>query len=254
MENVTVLETGLVAHQLAGLYLAPRQDDKALALWPLLSRSAAGPPSRSVEYLLLSEALEDGLAGLSAPEADGAAEVENRAPLPLLILAGEPLGSPSSGVVARSSVLAAPRGASTVPTEARPGNSHDPLSTGRLHELRPLAGQLGFVATLGDSVLGLELLGDAHIFARALPVLVTVYWRRALTSAFRCGPGRVSCFDAPEPFLEALSHARTLAREDAHGARRLRLDGEGVVGEALLAGHALAHLTARAATRSAATR
>jgi hypothetical protein len=80
MENVTVLETGLVAHQLAGLRLAPRQEDKALTLWPLLSREA---PSASFEYLLLGDALEDGLAGIS--ESDDActeAEAENRASRP----------------------------------------------------------------------------------------------------------------------------------------------------------------------------
>jgi hypothetical protein len=249
MENVTVLDTGVVAHQLARLRLAPRQEDKALTLWPLVSREAPSAPS--FEYVLLGDALEDGLAGISEP--DGACtveiEVENRASWPLLLLAGECLGSPGSGLVANASFVVAPRTVAPVPVQRLRGRVQ-PCPTGWLRRLRPLPRQLGFVSTLGDGVLGLELLGDARAFPRALPALAAAHWRRALELAFRCGPGRVPRFDAPEPFLEALSRAPTRAVRTALGERRLRLQGEGATGEGLLAGDVLVHLTAQASTTS----
>jgi hypothetical protein len=238
----------VVAHQLAGVRLAPRQEDKALTLWPLLPRRALSAPS--FEHLLLGDALEDGLAGISELEGSCAAEIEaeNRASQPLLVLAGEYLGSPRSGLVASASQVIAPRSVASVPVQRLPGRVQ-PCPIGWLRRLRPLPGQLGFAVALGDDVLGLELLGDPQAFARALPVLAALQWRRALELTFRCGPARVPPFDAPEPFLEALSRARAHVVGAALEGRRLRLEGGGAAGEALLAQSSLVHLAARA-TRS----
>lgn len=241
MGSLEVLDSGVVAQRLASLRLAPRRADKVLCLWPLLPCQLE-PPCAAPTFRLLSEALEDGMVGLRVRPRRRDVLVENRAPQRLLVLAGEPLGSPSAGLAASESRLAAPRESLALPAHRRPALASRPPRA--LCELAPLEGQLGFVSSLGDRVLGIELFGSPQGFSRALPILVAVHWARAVEASFQAGPSRGPRFDAPEPFLEALR--RTPARLDAEPVEgRLRLEGHEALGRALLREGGLVHLSAR---------
>jgi hypothetical protein len=116
----------------------------------------------------------------------------------------------------------------------------------RIKAFHPLERQVGFVAALGDEVVGLEAIGRPEVFARAFETLLRGYLidavDHALLSADRApaGPAR---FDAPEPFLAALASAPGEARRSLGLGTDLRIDGAGVCACALVAGDVV-HLTA----------
>jgi hypothetical protein len=250
VSDVALLDTAVVAHRLSELRLAPRHLHKALTLWPLLPLDDT--PSAPPGYRLLEQALDDGVAGVAEPV--GSPElhvrVDNRAGLPLLVLGGEELGGRSAGVCAAASALVPTRSHACIPVrelDARQSRMHREHGH-QLRELPVLPGQLGLAVSMGDRLLGVELMSCPHAFRRALPGLAAALWLRALELAFRCGTGadaRRPRFDAPEPFLEALSKAATRVAPTPGIGRCLELEGSGVVGRALLAQGTLVHLTAR---------
>lgn len=122
-----------------------------------------------------------------------------------------------------------------------------------------LPGQVGFVASVGDAVAGLELVGRPEVFARTFPALLRAYLVDALdhvpapemqSGAFRVyeageasDGGGDGTFDAPEAFLEAVAAAPTQAGPSLGLGEDVRLSGPRTAGCALFAG-SLVHLTA----------
>jgi hypothetical protein len=113
---------------------------------------------------------------------------------------------------------------------------------------RPVPRQVGFVAALGDEVVGLEMLGSPAVFAESFRALLHGYAIDAVDAAFvraRDGApaGTRPRFDAPEPFLAAVARARLDARRSLGLGEDLRLEHAEVGGCALACG-GLVHATA----------
>jgi hypothetical protein len=115
----------------------------------------------------------------------------------------------------------------------------------------PLPGQVGFVAAIGDEVVGLEAIGREAVFARAFDGLLRAYLVDAVDATqlrrldHTLGRGAPAArFDAPEPFLAALSRAPATEGPSLGLGRDVRVRGGGVAACALLADTALVHLTA----------
>jgi hypothetical protein len=112
---------------------------------------------------------------------------------------------------------------------------------------QPLAGQVGFVAMQGESVVGLEALGRPDVFRASFQTLLRSYTIDAVDAAMvkrreGAGAGQAG-FDAPEPFLEALANAN-VTWGTTHGiGSDLRIASPRVAGCAL-ACEGLVHLTA----------
>jgi hypothetical protein len=115
-----------------------------------------------------------------------------------------------------------------------------------LHEVRPLPGQIGLVAALGDRVLGLELAACPFAFAELLPGVLARFWMQAVEIAFRCGPARPPRFDAPESLLDALARVGLRCHASAGLGREVLLDGPGVSGRALVVEEEVVHWVALA--------
>lgn len=124
-----------------------------------------------------------------------------------------------------------------------------------LHEIRaafrPLARQVGFVAAIGDEVVGLEAIGWPGVFASCFERLLSGYAIDAVDHAFvreleeqgEREARRVARFDAPEAFLAALADAPCHSGPSLGLGSDLRIEGGGVAGCALIEG-AVVHLTA----------
>jgi hypothetical protein len=139
---------------------------------------------------------------------------------------------------------------------SRTGAYEDYLGA-RAHDLeeierafRPLPGQVGFVAAIGDEIAGLEAIGREEVFARSFDGLLRAYLVDAVDAAHvrgREAPPAVR-FEAPEAFLAALAEAPASERPSLGLGRDLRLRGGGVAGCALVHGPAgpaaVVHLTA----------
>jgi hypothetical protein len=117
---------------------------------------------------------------------------------------------------------------------------------------RPVPGQVGFVAAIGGEVIGVEIVGRGEVFERAFQRLLHGYAVDAADAGFlrdepsRGWRGRRSAprrFDAPEPFLEALSAAPVASGPSLGEGEDLRIEGNGVAACALAAPD-LVHLTA----------
>jgi len=112
---------------------------------------------------------------------------------------------------------------------------------------RPLAGQVGFVACIGDEVAGLEAIGRPDVFEADFKALVRAYAIDAVDAALvknlEDGPNRGARFSAPEPFLEALARAPFTSGPSLGAGDDLRIAGPLVAGCAL-AHEALVHVTA----------
>jgi hypothetical protein len=136
------------------------------------------------------------------------------------------------------------------PTDAyadyRASRSSDVEEIGKA--FRPVERQVGFVAALGDEVVGLEAIGSPPVFAECFRALVRGYAIDAVDAALvrardgAPGGGRPR-FDAPEPFLTAVSRARLLVGASLGLGEDLRLDDPDVDGCALACG-GLVHATA----------
>lgn len=115
-----------------------------------------------------------------------------------------------------------------------------------LKSFRPIDGQVGFVAAIGDEIVGLEAVGRPDIFAKHFEGLIRSYAIDAVDAALTQEPHggqSKSSFDAPEPFLEALSRARLVSGPSLGLGEDLRLDDPALTGCALAHGE-LVHLTA----------
>jgi hypothetical protein len=112
---------------------------------------------------------------------------------------------------------------------------------------RPLPGQVGFVASIGEQVTGLEAIGRPEVFAQAYLGLLSGYLIDAvdhtLVRARRPATQPASRFDAPEPFLAALANARVDASPSLGLGMDLRIEDERVSACALVA-EEVVHLTA----------
>jgi hypothetical protein len=118
------------------------------------------------------------------------------------------------------------------------------------HAFRSLPGQVGFVASIGGQIAGLEAIGRQALFARAFAGLLRAYLIDAV-DAPQLGqrepqPGaKAARFDAPELFLAALAAAPASESASLGLGHDLRLCGGGVAGCALVHEPAgLVHLTA----------
>ena len=243
MENLAVLPSLPLARTLAGLRLAPRIAHKALTAWPLLPRS---PHARGRTYTTLGRGLDDGFAGVAEAEPGESlarVRVENRGALPLLVAAGEEIACTQSDAVARASVLVPARGGALVElgrADERRGRMSREL-VAWLREVRPLPGQIGLVAALGDRVLGLELAACPFAFADLLASVLARFWMQAVEIAFRSGPAQPPRFDAPESLLDALARAGLRSRASAGPGREVLLEGPGVSGRALVVEEEVVH-------------
>src|SRR5262245_52330499 len=113
---------------------------------------------------------------------------------------------------------------------------------------RPVERQVGFVAALGDEVVGMEAIGSPAVFAESFPALLQGYAIDAVDAAFvrvRDGApaGARPRFDAPEAFVAAVAHARVRAGRSLGLGDDLRLEDDAVAGCALACG-GLVHATA----------
>ena len=113
---------------------------------------------------------------------------------------------------------------------------------------RPAPRQVGFVASLGDEVVGMEAIGSPAVFAECFRALLQGYAIDAVDAAFvraRDGApaGARPRFDAPEPFLAAVARARVRAGRSLGLGDDLRLEDDAVAGCALACG-GLVHATA----------
>jgi len=115
--------------------------------------------------------------------------------------------------------------------------------------------QVGFVAAIGDQMVGLEAVGRPEVFARVFRGLMRSFLVDALDSRRgseslpgsgdpTAGAGSGSSgFDAPEPFVRAVASATATAGPSLGLGEDVRLAGAGTTGCALFAG-SLVHVTA----------
>ncbi len=109
----------------------------------------------------------------------------------------------------------------------------------------PVPGQVGFVAAIGDEVMGLEAIGRPAVFAACFGSLLRSYAIDAVDTnvARSASESTVPRFDAPEPFLEALAGADRTWNASLGLGSDVRVAGGGVEACAL-ACEGLVHLTA----------
>jgi hypothetical protein len=111
----------------------------------------------------------------------------------------------------------------------------------------PVERQVGFVAILGNEVVGLEALGRSAAFASSFHSLLRAYTIDAVDAALvrelEARPKRAAQFDAPEPFIAALAGAPVSWSGSLGLGSDLRVDAGGVSACAL-ACEGLVHVTA----------
>ena len=112
------------------------------------------------------------------------------------------------------------------------------------------AGQVGFVAAIGDEIVGLEAIGRAEVFARLFPTLLHAYAIDAVDIEHVREINPRARFDRPEAFLAALASAPANAGPSLAMGSDVRLASDAVEGCALVAEGALVHLTAFAHVES----
>jgi hypothetical protein len=129
-------------------------------------------------------------------------------------------------------------------SDYRESRASDLAEIGRAFQ--PVEAQVGFVAMLGDQVVGLEALGRSEVFAACSQTLIRSYSIDATDAALvepRDRKGRGASFGAPEPFLAALRDA-PLTRAPSRGlGSDLRIDTSALSACALECS-GLVHLTA----------
>jgi hypothetical protein len=112
---------------------------------------------------------------------------------------------------------------------------------------RAVARQVGFVAALGDEVVGLEAIGSPAVFAESFRALLHGYAIDAVDAAFvrarETTPPARAPFEAPELFLATVSRARLHAAASLGLGQDLRLEDAEVAGCALACG-GIVHATA----------
>ncbi len=229
-----------LSRSLDPVHLGPCQSVKSLHVWPLLRRRDA-PDPETLRSVTLARALEDGFVSLE-PLPGGAGissvRVQNRAPDPVLVLFGETLRCGREPLGANATVLVPARDELVIDVHLT-GPAGDPPELGRA--LRCLDDQVGFVASVGDAVVGAELLGDPAHLRDAFATLLRAY----VPASDEPGPAPLlePMFDAPEPFLAALARGFVVGAPTPGLGDDFRILGAGVAGCALAAG-GLVHLTA----------
>jgi hypothetical protein len=108
--------------------------------------------------------------------------------------------------------------------------------------------QVGFVAAIRDTVVGLEAVATPALLRKLFGRLLRGYAVDALDPSIASRPRGAArrslhAFRKPEPFLHALARARCVRRPSLGMGNDLRLEGKGVSGCALEAG-GIVHLTA----------
>jgi hypothetical protein len=219
--------------------LRPRQSHKGLTCWPLVD---AADRHRQGPWRALAAALEDGFASVELSDSlDDRCRVRisNRSAQPLVALSGEELPGADAGLCANRSAIVPARGSVVVEAALLPAPA------GRCVELSRLfchvEGQVGFVAAIGDEVVGIERVADPQLFAAVAPTLRIGYAVEAVAREHSARERRVR-FDAPESFLAELAGARLKPTEDPDAP--LRLTAAGIVGKALCSDGAAVHLSA----------
>lgn len=108
----------------------------------------------------------------------------------------------------------------------------------------PVAGQVGFVAAIGDSIAGLEAVGRPSVFARVFESLLRAYAIDAVEALAPAPPTeRTERYRGPEPFVTALASVPAGAGPSLGLGEDLRFDAAGLRGCALVAGDVI-HATA----------
>ena len=114
-----------------------------------------------------------------------------------------------------------------------------------LAAFRPLERQVGFLASIGDAIVGLEAIGRPEVFKEQFDGLVRSYAVDAIDPPLgaRDRERRAAGADSPEAFLATLGRAPAQRAPSLGLGDDLRIEGEGVAGCALVAGPVI-HLTA----------
>lgn len=111
----------------------------------------------------------------------------------------------------------------------------------------PVERQVGFVACIGDQVVGLEGIGRPEVFQADFQALLNSYAIDAIDAVMlrqlESQPAAKGSFDAPEPFLEAVGRATFSSSSSLGDGDDLRLESGSVGGCALVCGD-LVHVTA----------
>ncbi|MEE2673395.1 MAG: DUF6569 family protein [Myxococcota bacterium] len=127
----------------------------------------------------------------------------------------------------------------------RESRRHDLAEIGRT--FRPVERRVGFVAMLGDEIVGLEALGRSEAFASSFQSLVRAYAIEAIDAGLlretRAQDQGTLKFDAPEPFIAALASAPVRWGRSLGLGSDVRVDAAGVSACALGC-DGLVHLTA----------
>lgn len=121
---------------------------------------------------------------------------------------------------------------------------HAPATDALAARFHPVAGQLGFVAAIGDAIAGLEAVGRPDVFSRLFPSLLRAYAIDAV-EAIAPVPSLESAarYRGPEPFVTALAAVPAGAGPSLGIGEDLRFDAAGLRGCALVTGEVI-HVTA----------
>ncbi len=111
--------------------------------------------------------------------------------------------------------------------------------------------QVGFVAAIGEEIVGVEAIGRPEVFEKSFVGLLRGYavdavdagWIRGRKRRHGEAAKRSPRFEEPEPFLEALGRAEAFGRASLGIGHDWRLTGRGVSGCALVESEVV-HLTA----------
>jgi len=187
---------------LGQLRLGPRQVAKEVTLWPLVLPLQDCPPGP--ELWPLEEALEDGFVAILAAAEPGRVRIESRAPAPVWIAAGEPLGA--AGRAAESTVLGPHGGA---PVDVLSGGPSCDRCCGAFAEaFHGAEDQVGFVLSVHDRAVGLELVLAPGLLTRRLRHRVAAWapWLLGLEARGEDDLG----LESPEALLAALRSGHPL--------------------------------------------
>ncbi len=125
--------------------------------------------------------------------------------------------------------------------------SRDPDLEALTGAFRPIDGQVGFVACIGESVVGLEVIGRPEVFRSDFQALLRAYAIDAIDAALvrelEKAPVGAPRFEDPEAFLEAVARARFKRAPSLGAGDDLRFENREAAGCALVSGE-LIHLTA----------
>lgn len=202
-----------IASILGLVRLGRRQACKEVTLWPLTLPGVDAPGG---ELWPLDEALDDGFVGIAAAGPGRAARVESRAPVPVWIPEGEPVGG--AGLAGATLVLP-PHGSAWAPlVPARGGGACRRCCRALAGGFLPVEDQVGFVLSVHDRARVLELVLPAGLLARRLRRRVEAWAPLLLAPEVLLAPegeeaaeAEILGFEAPEALLAAAARGADLA-------------------------------------------